>query len=517
MNLLPGYSRVKLSDIDAVLNTKNEIVGFVGENNLLAKFVGYESDPLTGGSTFSGATSSLKLPAGETDLSNVGASESVVSGVTVYNADGTTVKRCMPKNTRIIQKGAQWFKPPGLSGDSNRTVVVDTSGAFIVAEVDATPGVLMTCLTAGYRTASYTGLNLVMPSDGLLQALMWVPDYENAEAWCNSIVIVLTGASGTATYTFAGTTLRPGWNTLQLWNPATAAHPVLDKTGVSTCSVSGYNFTDNITAISFSLSTAVIGAITRIAGIWTQTKVKPMLAVTFDTSDQRVFNNFLPVWDAAGFKCTLRSGGGDSYRSSTWNTPLRAAYANGHDVNNGSWSRVSLTQSTTVAQMAREVGLHANYMQGQGFKRGATMFSTAGNAMPKATVYRDVLPKFGLKSAKGGTGLNRCNVFGPAGLDDRYYISAQRYGYPDSGSASGINAAKQQIDGIIYLGALLLWYAHDCPTGRVSVGGYSTGNGGSIYAEDVPELTAYLAPLVAAGSIDVVTASQLDNILDGLA
>lgn len=442
--------------------------------------------------------------------------DSINPAVTVYNADGSTSKRCMPRNERILSKGVQWFAPTALSGTGARTCVLDTTGAFILAEQSTLPGVIVNCLTAGYVAIGYTGLNLAMPSDGLLQALVWVDDFENGQAWSTgSVQITLTGASGNIVYTYAATTFKPGWNTLQLWNPATAADYVCAKTGVSTAVNSSYNFTDNITGVSVAVNNMTLNANMRFAGIWRQTKIKPMVAVTFDTSAQNIFTNFLPAWNAAGYYCTLRSGGVDSYRSATWDTPLLAAYNAGNDVNNGSWTRLNLTQSTTSAQFASEVGLQSNYMQQKGYKRGSTLFSSAGNALPKATIYRDILPKFGLKSAKGGTGFNRANFFGPAGLDDRYYLTVQGYGSAAATASTGINAAKEQIDGIIYTGGLLMWFMHDCPTGRPSVGAYSSGNGGGIYAEDVPELIAYIQSKGTA--IEVVTQSTIDNVLDGLA
>jgi hypothetical protein len=445
-----------------------------------------------------------------------GVADSINSAVTVYNADGSTSKRCMPRNERILSKGVQWFAPTALTGTAARTAVLDTTGAFIFAEQSTAPGIIVNCLTAGRVACLYTGLNLVMPSDGLLQALVWCDDFENGQPWSTgSVQITLTGASGNIQYTYASTVFKPGVNTLQLWNPATPADYVCSKTGVSTAVNSSYNFTGNITSLEIAVNSMTLNANMRFAGIWTQTKIKPMVAMTFDTSAQNIFTNFIPAWQAAGYHCTLRSGGTDSYRSSTWNTPLLAAYNAGHDVNNGSWTRLNLTQSTTSAQFAVEVGLQANYMQQRGYKRGATLFSSAGNALPKASIYRDILPKFGCKSAKGGTGFNRANFFGPAGLDDRYYLTVQSYGAAAATASTGINAAKEQIDGIIYTGGLLMWYAHDCPTGRVAVGDYSPGNGGGIWAEDVPELIAYIQGKGTA--IEVVTQSTIDNVLDGLA
>ncbi len=434
---------------------------------------------------------------------------SVIPGPTVYNVDGTTSKRCMPKNSRIMQKGVNLFSPTALSSTAARTVVLDTTGAFLMqSEDDTKPGVLINCITSGFVGGMAWGATMAMPSDGLTQALVWVADFENGEAWSTgSMILQLTGASGNVSYSFSATIFRPGWNTLQLWNPATAADAVCAKAGITSATVTGYNFTDTITSVGMTINNAVAGANIRFMGIWSQTKVKPMVCMTFDVAAQNVFTNFIPAWSAFGFAATLRSGGDGVYRAATWNNPLQVAYGQGYDVNNGSWQRVNLNTSTTSAAFAREVGLQANYMQEQGYKFGSTLFSSAGNGLPKASIYRDIFPKFGIKSAKSGGGLFVANFFGPAGLDDRYAIAAK--GYP------GITVAKAQIDGAIYTGSFVLWFGHDCPTGRPSVGSVPASNGGGIYAEDVPELGAYLAPLIAAGSIEVVVPSQYDAILDG--
>ena len=497
-------------DLDWIKDEDGNVLGFMKDARTFVPIAALNTDPLTGK-----ATGLIDPKDGSVIALGGKTADSINSAITVYNADGTTSKRCMPKNERLISKGVQWFAPTALSGTAARSVVLDTTDAFVLADQSTAPGVIVNCLTAGFVGGMTWATNLAMPSDGLLQALFWVDDYENGQPWATgSLVVTLTGASGNIAYTYAATTFRPGLNTLQLWNPATAANAVCSKTGVSTAVNSSYNFTDNITQVGITVNNMTLNANLRFAGIWTQTKVKPMLAVTFDVSATDIFTNFIPAWQAAGYYCSLRSGGTDFYRSTTYNALLLAAYNAGHDVYNGSWTRLNLTQSTTSAQLAKEVGLQANYMQQKGYKRGATLFSSAGNALPKASVYRDIFPKFGIKSAKGGTGFNRANMFGPAGLDDRYYLTVQSYGSSASG-AGGINAAKEQIDGIIYTGGLLMWFMHDCPTGRPSVGSVPAGNGGGIYAEDVPEMIAYLQGKGTA--IEVVTQSTIDNVLDGLA
>jgi len=248
------------------------------------------SEPLTEGSpaVFSTDNRTLLYPNG---TAFVLSPDSINPAVTVYNADGTTSKRCMPKNDRLISKGSQWFSPTALSGTAARTCVLDTTGAFVAGDVSTAPGVIINCLTAGFVGSLGWTVNLPMPSDGLLQALVWVDDFENGQPWSTgSLVITLTGASGNIAYTYAATVFKPGWNTLQLWNPATAADAVCSKTGVSTAVNSGYNFTGNITSVGMTVNNMQLNANMRFAGIWTQTKVKPMVAMTFDTSAQNIFD-----------------------------------------------------------------------------------------------------------------------------------------------------------------------------------------------------------------------------------
>lgn len=433
--------------------------------------------------------------------------------VYAYNEDGSVAKRKMPKRSRILSSGSVWFQPTALAATAARSVDVYSGGAFVAQNAtDTLKPVVLTCLTAGYIESVWTGLNLAIPADGLLQALIYLDDYQNGAAspLSGTIDIKLTNAGGTNTYKFSSATFKPGWNTLQLWNPATDAHHVCNKNGVSYLSASTFNYASSCTQISMVVNNAALNSRVILAGVFTQTKVKPMVCMTFDTSALDVFTNFVPVWKARGLSAGLRAGGTAFYRTTPeYKAGLLAAMSDGFDVYNGSWTRANLNTATTAAAFASEVGLQQNWMSRNGLSRGANMFSSAGNALPKASVYRDILPKFGVSLAKSGNGQGSASFFGPAGLDDPLALTAKGWG--------GMTAAQQQVHGLLQTGGILMWFAHDCPVydGVSTRDGPSVTNGGGMWAEDAPLIADYLKTLVDAGSIDVVSPSRLAAILDG--
>lgn len=464
------------------------------------------TDPVNGGITLIG-------PDGQPI--DVGGSYAEASNTAVYayNEDGSVTKRKMPKRSRILSSGSVWFQPTSLSATGARSVDVYSGGAFIAQNAtDTLKPVVMTCLTAGYIESTWTSLNLTVPADGLLQALIYVDDYQNGAAspLSGTIDIKLTNAGGNNTYKFSSTAFKPGWNTLQLWNPAADANHVCNKSGVSYLSASAFNYSAVCTQISLVVNSAALNSRVIFAGIFTQTKVKPMVCMTFDTSALDVFSNFVPAWKARGLTAGLRAGGTSFYRTTPeYIAGLKSAMADGFDVYNGSWTRLNLNTATTAADFAKEVGLQQNWMSRYGFQRGANLFSSAGNASPKASIYRDVFPKFGVSVAKGGGGQGSATFCGPAGFDDPLCLTVKGWG--------GMTAAQNQVQGLLQTGGILMWFAHDCPVyDWVSPrDGPSVTNGGGMWAEDAPLIADYLKTLVDAGSIDVVSPSQLAEILDG--
>jgi len=436
------------------------------------------------------------------------------SKIYVYEEDGSVLARCMPRKSRITQVGTKLWTPTALSGTAARTVLAYTGAAFLADELTTGPMVEIVSLDGTYCSANWTGLSIPAQPTGIMQLLVWLDDFQNGAASpfaSGSVTVRLTTAAGGLTWTFASPAWKPGWNTLQLWDPSDAnVHAAMNRTGISTTGTKTIDFSQTITGIEIVMTSPAINTKMRVAGLFSQTKAKPMVCVTFDVSAQDVFSNFVPAWYAKNLSAGLRSGGSDAFRASAYIASYQAAYDQGFDIYNGSWSRLNLNTSTTSAQFAAEVGKQKNWQSRIGLHRGAGLFSSAGNGLPKASIYRDILPKFGLKSAKSGGGLGRINVFGPAGLDDRYAITA--IGWP------GRTGALQQIDAAIKLGGFVMWFGHQCEIAGAEPppDSASPGSGGGMYQEDAVYFANYLKGLVDAGTLDVVSPSQLDDILDGI-
>jgi len=454
---------------------------------------------------------------------------SVPTAVYEYNDDGTLRKRAMPKRSRIVQNGDLMWWPTATptSVGANATVALTAAG-FLASNSGNGSGawnqsVQINYNTVGFTDVVYSGLALAAPTTGLMQMMVWVEDIDTqggaASAFAGSWYILMSLSNGGTTgFKFSTSAIRPGWNTIQLWDASDAdMQAVFNRTGVSEGSATAPNFASapNITSITFRAANAAASTKVRIGGLYKQTVVKPMVLVTFDTSSPDVFANAGPAFAAKGLGISMRSGGSDAYRDINffdipfWQKAL-AALDQGHDIYNGSWSRLGLSPGSTAAQFAAEVALHGNWMQRRGLNRGSCLFSSAGNGIPAASVYRSLAPQLGVTIMKSVYGIGLIKTIGPAGLDDRLAITCT--GFP------GRSKALQQLRVLEKTGGILIWFGHECPSAGAEPppDQASPGSGGGMYAEDAVYLANYMTGRQDAGALSVVTASQLSDILDGV-
>lgn len=434
-----------------------------------------------------------------------------------YNEDGTVRPRCMPRASRVLQQGVRLWYPTALSGTAARTVLAYTGAAFVLQETGTNPvndqPVEIVSLDGTYCEAAWTGLSIPAQATGLMQVPLWLDDYQNGAASMlgGSVQVRLTSAAGSLTYTFSSTCFKPGLNTIQLWDPADAdVNAVMQKSGASTTGTKNIDFSQTITGVAVVFPSPAAGAKARLYGLWSQTIMKPLICMTFDTSNDDVINNFVPAWAAKGLTASLRAGGPTNASNREQRlAQFQSAYAAGFDIYNGSFVRVNLDNNTTEAAFAAEVGKQKNWQARYGLHRGSGMFSSAGNGLPKASIYRKILPLFGLRSAKNGGGAGRITPLGPAGFDDRYALIATGWG--------GRSAALAQIRGLLKLGGILIWFGHQCEIAGAEPppDSASPGSGGGMYYEDAVYFANYLRTLQDAGQLDVVSNSQLEDILDG--
>lgn len=508
--------RVEKSGPDWLMDAGGRLLGYRDER-------GFEhlipNSPISGG-----ATNDMDVAS---PVSGAGNSAAKVSyPIVMIEEDGTVVQRKMPAAARIVKQGARLWAPTasGTGGapvtDASKSNAAYAGARQVLLPASTQPPVVLTSLAGSYTSFGWTGQNFAMPSDGLLQLLVYLDDYQMGGApFSTGIDVIVSGASGGVEWKFSMVALRPGLNTIQLWNPATPANAVCHKAGVSYVNgVPTYNFTDAVTGVTIRFPNAAVNQKVCVYGLWSQAKVKPMVALTFDTSAANIFTNFVPAWAAAGLKATLRAGGTDFYRQETavldgksWAQLLLEAQNNsGMSINNGSLSRANLTSATTAAALLAEVIPQTNWQRSKGLNKGSTMFGSAGNALAAAATNRANFPKAGIKTAKGSGGY-QATFCGPAGFDDPYFLTAVGY--------AGRSDFLAKLAGIEMTGGLLLAFGHECPAYGSSpppdTG--SPGNGGGMYAEDAAYFATYLAGRVAAGALETVGAEELDLILDGLA
>lgn len=444
----------------------------------------------------------------------------VVTPIYEYDDAGNVRRRAQVRPERILKQGQLLWWPSVPTSTAAISYAAYAGPALLLSGSTTQNPLEITYTNGGFSSTSFSGLNIAPPSDGLMQLMLWVPDWENSDPnpLAGSLQIDVGMANGTsASFVFSTTAVRPGWNTIQLWNPLDADQQgtfnragVSNTTGTPTITYSG----TTISSISIRANNPAAGSKIRVGGLYSQTVVKPMFVMTFDTSNPDVFDNFAPAWRAAGLTASFRAGGNNAYRDAqfysggTFREKARAQYNAGFDIYNGSWSRANVG-GLTEAQFAAEVGLQTNWQNSAGLQRGNVLFSTAGNGLPKASIYRKVFPQFGVSLAKTSSGVGRIRTIGPAGLDDRLAITSTGW--------SGRSAGLRDIRVLQQAGGILLYFAHQCEVAGAEpppdTG--SPGSGGGMYQEDAVFFAAHLRTLQAAGAVDVVSASQLAAILDG--
>jgi hypothetical protein len=444
---------------------------------------------------------------------------SVPTAVYEYNDDGTIRKRAMVKSSRILQSGTLlWFPTTTPTSVTATASVANATAGFILSPSgdgsgNVTPPVQITYNTAGFADVVYNGLSIPAPTNGLMQLMLWVEDIDSlgAGAFAGSFYILISLANGTTnSWVFSSSAVRPGWNTIQLWDPTDAdQQAVFNRTGISTSGgTPSFAGGTTITSLTFRAGNPTAGSKVRCAGLFSQTIAKPMVAMTFDTSTPDVFSNFVPAFKAKGLAATLRSGGSNAFRDINFNdVPFWQKALS--DISNGSFSRLGLSAGTSAAAFAAEVGLQSSWMHRRGLTRGSCLFGSAGNGIPAASVYRSICPQMDITLMKTGLGVGLVKTIGPAGLDDRLAITTT--GWP------GRTAALRQLRVIQKTGGILMWFAHECPSAGAEPppDSGSPGSGGGMYAEDAVYFANYLKTLQDSGAVDVVSASQLSAILDG--
>lgn len=434
-----------------------------------------------------------------------------------YKDDGTIYERGMVKNSRILKKGSLLFWPTVPSNTANATYQAYSGPAILMSNPSSGASPLqITFPNGGFVDTVFSGLSVPAPADGLMQLMVWVPDFDAgvSNPAVSGFTVLMSLSNGTSVgYAFTVNSFRPGWNTLQLFNPQDVDLAYAMGQNMTTSGTPNYTGSPTITSITYRLPNAATGSVIRIGGLYSQTYVKPMVLMTFDTSNVDVFNNFQPLWKAKGLTATFRMGGANSFRDSVLGGKTFAewgllAVADGFAVNNGSWSRAALGSGASADLIASEVGLQANWMASKGLTYGKCLFSTAGNGISGDSLRKSMYPKFGVTLGKWGAG-QRIKSIGPAGLDDRLAIPAA--GFPGRTNATKtINALKKT-------GGILLWFAHQCETygSEPPPDSASPSSGGGIWTEDANYFGNLLKAEQDAGNLEVVNAAQLDLILNG--
>ncbi|GAT32266.1 hypothetical protein TSACC_2664 [Terrimicrobium sacchariphilum] len=428
----------------------------------------------------------------------------------------------------------------------------------------------------GYSQFSWSGLNLAIPKDRLLCVPVYLGDFEGPGGFALSLTIQLKNESGAISYNFSAGAFRANrWSYLPLWDPASPASAAFSKPGTSVVAAdTGFDFSRPVTEITMAPNNLPVGAKLSIGSLETAARTRPVLVVTDDITDDSTYTHIVPIMEAAGFRGGLRIGGfKDASYSPGIVAKLRGAYDKGWDVYNGSWSRTGLNTATTSGFFEEEIVACKTRAAEQGFTRGMTWFSSAGNSLPKQAICREIGAKTGMTIFKSGGGVGNVNLLPPGGIElpaivtsvgmggyrelqatgkagsSTLVVSPHAVGLREGcavsgpGIAPGTTIARDGIrgatvtlsiplvadvsgpvtftdsyeahqalaDGLVFTGGVLVYFLHDLqPEGRPP-------SRISFPAEDFARVVAYWKARKDAGLLEVLTPSELDARLRGSA
>lgn len=451
-------------------------------------------------------------------------------GLTSYHVTHGYLHHPMPARHRVTQYGAPIWTPDVAPAsctleENFHCPYKDTDTSFragyaadnLVAMMrNPEPWVVRNIGTvSGFKQATWDGLNIPVPADGLMQMLM----YFSGEA--TAIRVKLTDdSSGDIQYEYRNSTvLGKCQNTLQLWNPATDANylfsdQLLSSDGSSDLNPNtnivvtdnSFDFTGNITKIQIILVNSGLNDEVILDGLYTQTKIKPMIGFLFDVSNNDVFTNFQPVWDANKWKATFRLGG-TAANWSSYDAGLESAYDVGHSVSNGTLSREGTLDTTTDADLIRrELMLSCGRIKARGFSNPILVHS-AGNSVPDIDNRRTICGESGIRWMKSGDQMYEAGVVGANGFDEPLNLPVH--------TARSYQDMINHIAGIKYVGGFIFYYPHQCPTGG-DLTTWSTASSSSVWKEAIDALAVDLLAEETAGNLDVVDITQFDLIMRGL-
>lgn len=428
------------------------------------------------------------------------------------------IRHPMPRLKHLKQIGQLIWSPDPLVSVWHTTVTTPTNEVRMLQDP-------VKIVMTGQSFLVYPGLNIQIPSNGLMQFLMHIntPDY------LGDFYIVLTNEGGysyTTNYrqnAFQNNTQK----TFQIWNPDTDANYVCAGAN-SYPSGDHVNFFSGsiITQIELRFNSPSGGTVLYIDGLYTQTKVTPMICDAPDISSNNVFENFVPLYKAYNWSASLRwmivNG---TYQYSGYGNA--AAYLDGFDIFNGSATRATVI---TTDDAEAELGETSKELILQGLDT-PILYSSSGNHLPSYSVLKPVADKYGIKLAKSPNAYHQYNPVGANGLDSPLRLNV-----------TGRKSYQQLVDqtkGIMYVGGFIMYFWHECPkfydydasgviTGLSSyalaqglVAGdeltvSSTASGGSVWYEAMVKICEFRKPFVDDGELLIVDASQLNAVLTGV-
>lgn len=475
------------SDDELVVNGKVHL-GLTEEQAANTNIVGPAGADLNG-NIYDAAGNEIKL-SGEMALNaKVGNNKSYY-----YNA-GTVQDRGGNGGDRVLTTPLTLLNVGSVAPTFNATnldVVTDTSLILRDATVRK-----VTHKTTAYSSVTWSAPGFSVPLNGFFYVPILTTDYITLGN-NPTYQIILTCSDGTSlTYSFASSSFVSGdWAYFPIWDITTDVNGAFQRSGVSYTTGTGSIAGKAVSSIVVVANNPVVGMTWAIGSPTTGKKVKPMVIITNDVTDSSTWNYLKPALESRGFKGVFRVGGftATSFTGSNISNVINA-HTDGHDINNGTWSRVGQTFTTTEDQYAAELLLCHNNAVEFGLQRGLTLLGSAGNSVAKPSVTRSLFQKVGYKFVKCpyGTG----------------FINTLQCG----SSLPFINVTGKQTfvdllavyNGLKLAGGLLMHFSHEFvdsnPTGTATL---------------KSDFSAWLDQLKAdsdAGLIDVFTVSDLETVL----
>jgi peptidoglycan/xylan/chitin deacetylase (PgdA/CDA1 family) len=532
MTIPAGYSKVRMTEFDAIVDVGGNVVGMVDADGSELWFAESARDASGAAAGLAGRNGSV-IQIGPTRMAPVAPNSSRITKAG-YNIFAFT------DHTAFTASGAEAaaYTLSTVSGFNGIAAGDTPEGVAQGSKTGSTAMVKLVCNgsqagAANYFITSASNLNLTTGDEKFGMWVYFSTDITTNSSWIQPAINIdvstantFNGDAADYTFSFNGNQIRQGWNFLVFKCDATT-HPYgVTKSGI------GSNLFATNGLKKFRIYVTVPNGKTLTVyfdTLWSNFNAVPAVALGFDTNgDSALLNYTLPALQAYGLRgyvaCIGAGGVNDNTnnRATDYNsyinnsaqlTALSACYAAGWDIANHTLNHTNTsnggsvrTQLLTDGQLQYQVQGQTVWQLAHGYDRGKEFYCAPQGAWDSTTIYR--LQQWGYKIARMGQQHmnNTRTVFG--------YDQLMNMGWYQIDAPHALSANYDSW--IIHLQTLFDYGADVIIAGHHTIadvgtvtGSSTTGNSLQVYSTSLRMLCAWLKAKHDAGTIRMVTLSEM--------